>query len=184
MWAHQQGLTLSAGHLKGSLNVRADLLSRPDSILPMEWTLAQWVLQPLWQMWGKPLLDLFATRYSARLPVFVSPVPDDLVWEIDALSLDFTGMEAYAFLPFALIPQVLWKAHFEQPRLILVAPLWPWLHWDSLLQDLAHGMPLPLQVGIDGISQPRSHMLYGNPQAQPTRVATVRKALRCSGLSK
>ena len=164
-WAYSLGWILSAKHVKGSCNVMADLLSRPDSILPTEWTLSLSVLHPIWQKWGKPLLDLFATKYSARLPVYVSPVPDDHAWEVDALSFSWTGLDAYAFPPFKLIPEVLQKVITDQPRLILIAPLWPSMIWFNMLHDMAHEPPIPLIVGEAGIAQPRSGIVHGNPMA-------------------
>ena len=43
-------------------------------------------------------MDLFATRHNHKLPLFVSPVPDPLAWEVEALHLDWTGLLGYAYL--------------------------------------------------------------------------------------
>jgi hypothetical protein len=56
--------------------------------------------------WGRPQIDLFATRLT-ELPLFVSPVPDPLAVNVDALTLDWTGPDAYAFPPPALMGLVL-----------------------------------------------------------------------------
>lgn len=128
-------------------------LSCTHSVLPTDWTLAHSVLQPVWQTWKKPFLDLFSTKYSSRLPVYVSLVPDEQTWAVDALSLLWVGLEAFSFPPFALIPQVLQKARLKRPRLFLVAPLWPWMHWFTQLQDLAHASPLPLSISPAGLTQ-------------------------------
>ena len=165
LWAHSLGWILTSKHVKGSRNVMADLLSRPDSILPTEWTLSHSVLHPIWQKWGKPMLDLFATQYSTRLPVYVSPVPDDNAWEVDALSISWSGLEAYAFPPFKLIPEVLQKVLSDQPRLILIAPLWPGMIWFNMLHEMAHEPPVPLNANAHDIFQPRSGIVHGNPTA-------------------
>lgn len=165
IWAEKHGWALSAKHLKGSLNVMADLLSRPDSILPTEWTLDHSVLNFLWEKWDKPMVDLFATRCNHRLPVYVSPVPDEEAWEVDALSLSWTGLDAYAFPPFSLIPRVLQKARVEGPRLVLIAPMWPWMLWFTTAMELAHAPPLPLPVHKNSLFQPRSKVPHGNPEA-------------------
>ena len=68
LWAYNKGLTLQARHIAGSTNIMADLLSRLDNIIQTEWTLKHQALDQIWALWDKPILDLFATRFSARLP--------------------------------------------------------------------------------------------------------------------
>ena len=68
LWAHTKGWSLSASHIAGSANIMADLLSRQDKIIQTEWTLTHQALEQVWNKWGKPILDLFATKFSARLP--------------------------------------------------------------------------------------------------------------------
>ena len=51
-------------------------------------------------------IDLFATRLNHRLPLYVSPIPDQKALSIDALSMDWNRIHAYAFPPFHLIPAV------------------------------------------------------------------------------
>ena len=48
--------------------------------------------------WGQPNLDLFATRYN-KCPIFVSLTPDARALDTDALTIDWEGMFAYAFPP-------------------------------------------------------------------------------------
>ena len=102
----------------------ADLLSRPDKVIPTEWTLNQSSLFPLWKRWGKPHIDLFATKFNKRLPIYVSPVQDLEAWAVDAMETPWSGMSAYAFPPFNLIQSVLEKARKENPHLILITPMW------------------------------------------------------------
>ena len=49
-------------------------------------------------------IDLFATRFNNKLPLFVLPVPDFLVIAVDALSLPWEDLDAYAFPPAAIPP--------------------------------------------------------------------------------
>ena len=163
IWLHERNRSLEARHIKGTVNVLADLLSRPHSVVNTEWTLAHSVLEPVWRLWSRPILDLFATRFSTRLPLFVSPVPDDLAWAVDAFSLSWKGLEVYAFPPFALLPRVLRKAEEDAPRMILVAPLWPAQPWFPDLTRLARDGPLPLALGPRSLLQPRSGIPHGNP---------------------
>ena len=75
----------------------ADGFSRRHQILPAEWTLQQEVVNLIFWELGEPMVDLFATRYNHRLPLYVSPVLVPAVWAVDALSLDWGRLIAYAF---------------------------------------------------------------------------------------
>ena len=73
-----------------------------------------------------PASDLFATRFNHKLPQFVSPVPDSLAVAVDALTLTWEDLDAYAFPPTAILGKVVEKLQ-DSPcrRLILIAPGWP-----------------------------------------------------------
>ena len=157
-------MSLTASFVPGKLNVLADLLSRSHQILPTEWTIVHSVLSPVWEFWYKPQIDLFATRFSKRLPLFVSPVPDPQAWAIDALSVPWGNLIAYAFPPFPILGKVLKKAREEQATMILVAPRWESQPWFPDLLDLIHEDPLPLKVGKKSIVQPRTGVPHGNPE--------------------
>ena len=163
IWASERGFTITAVHVQGKANILADLLSRPGAVLHTEWTLAHQVLTPVWERFGKPLLDLFATIYSARLPLFVSPVPEPQAWAVDAMAISWVGLDVYAFPPFALLQRVLQKWVHDQPRMILIAPDWPAQGWyPSLLLNAQAKMPLHL--GPRSLIQPRSGIPHGNVQ--------------------
>ena len=84
----QHDISLSCRHIPGCLNVLADSLSRRHQILPTEWSLHPQIVRGLWHVWERPHLDLFATRHNAKLPMFVSPVPDGEAWAVDALTME------------------------------------------------------------------------------------------------
>ena len=86
LFCQQLKISLRARHVPGKINIIADFLSRPHCILQTEWTLARKVLSPVWEIWHKPLVDLFATKFNYRLDLYVSPVPDPDAWAVDALS--------------------------------------------------------------------------------------------------
>ena len=156
-WCHAKGILLSARHIAGKANVLADALSRSRGVVQTEWTLNRDVLQAVWDAWDlKPMVDLFATKFSKRLPVYVSPVPDPEAWGVDALSFDWSGLIAYAFPPFPILSKVVRKARIERPQLILVAPFWPAQTWFPDLQELSHVPPLALPARKDLLRQPRS----------------------------
>ena len=163
LWCQEWGIALTAKYVPGKLNILADFLSRSHMILPSEWTLAHRTLEPVWARWFKPHIDLFATRFSRRLPLFVSPVPDPQAWAVDALAIPWTNLSAYAFPPFSILRKVIRKARVEEASLILVAPMWESQPWFPDLLDLCHVDPVQLVIGPRGLIQPRSGVPHADP---------------------
>ena len=156
LWCRAHKISLSVQFVPGKLNVLADQLSRSNQILPTEWTICHSALQKVWARWSKPLVDLFATRYSSRLALYVSPVADPLAMATNAFAIPWTGLQAYAYPPTSLIPRVLAKYTSEGPTLLLVTPYWPKCAWFPELLTLACDNPLPLDLEEGQLVQPRS----------------------------
>lgn len=72
MWTFllSKGVTITAEHLPGKLNVKADWMSRNFRDFS-EWLLAPWVFQILCKRWGTPDVDLFASRLFHQVPSYV-----------------------------------------------------------------------------------------------------------------
>ncbi|KAL8584959.1 hypothetical protein ACOMHN_043595 [Nucella lapillus] len=104
--------------------------------------------------WFKPQVDLFATRFNHRLPLYVSPVLDPTAWAIDALSIPWSNLLGYAFPPFPILGKVLRKAREDLATLILVAPRWPAQAWFPELLHLSHVPPVKLSVSARSPLQP------------------------------
>ena len=96
-------VTLQVRHIPGCLNVIADRLSRKGQIQQTEWSLNPLVFKQICQARSTPNLDLFATHENAKLPVYVSPVPDPQAWAVDAMSISWKGMDAYAYPPNKIV---------------------------------------------------------------------------------
>jgi len=161
----QLGCRIRARHIPGRLNVIADQLSRQGQVLPTEWSLHPEVVKSLFDLWGTPHVDLFATRHNNKCQTFVSPVPDPLALDADALSLSWERMSAYAYPPHQIMPQVLLQ--FKRTsvcRLILVAPRWPNQSWFPELSSLSQQAPLPLPARWDLLKQPQSNLYHNAPE--------------------
>ena len=163
LWCQHQGISLSASYVPGKFNVLADALSREHMVLHSEWTLEYSVLRAVWETWHMPQIDLFATKFSKRLPLYVSPVPDPEAWAVDSLSIPWSGFLGYAFPPFAILQRVLKKAREERASLILIAPRWTSQQWFPDLLHLTHVPPLKLSLSHRSLTQPRSGVAHPNP---------------------
>ena len=162
-WCHPRGITLRARHIPGRLNVIADKLSRHNQVIQTEWSLSQQVFNQLCSKWAPPLVDLFVTRFNHKLPSFVSMVPDQAAWAVDAPSLSWEQLTAYAFPPVSLLPQVVSKLRDQGcHRMILIAPGWPNMPWFWDLVELSVQIPFSLPLVRDLVTQPFNGLLHRN----------------------
>ena len=161
--AADNSISLLAKHIKGSLNVLADFLSRPDCVVKTEWSLSQenfmWVCAQ--SPWGPPTIDLFANRFNHQLDRYFSPCPDEQAVATDALVASWPFEVTYAFPPTTLMSEVVQKLQQERPeRLVLVAPDWPNVTWNSTLRSLAwKWRPIPYV----SLLQPMSRSKHPHP---------------------
>ena len=132
--AERLGVNLQVRHVAGALNVIADRLSRKGKKLTTEWSLHPVTFQAICEALGTPQIDLFATNENNRLPIYVSPIVDDQAYAIDALSVNWTGFDAYAYPP-QLLTKILLQLQRQPCKMTLVAPLWVRSIW---LWDLIH----------------------------------------------
>jgi len=146
-------VSLSSKHIPGRLNALADGLSRKHQLLPSEWTLHQEVANQIFLTFGYPLVDLFATRDNHRLPLYVSPVYEPAAWAVDALSFGWDQLDAYAYPPPILIPQILGKISVSSCQILLIAPWWPRRSWFNDLLGLLCDFPRELPHRSDLLSQ-------------------------------
>ena len=65
-------------HIAGGLNFKADQLSQWMKVTATEWSLSPQVVEAIWAFWGRPQMDLFATRDNHKIDTYVSPFLDDL----------------------------------------------------------------------------------------------------------
>ena len=117
----------------------------------------------IFHFWEVPRIDLFATRLNNQLPTFVSLFHDPLAWAVDAMSLSWEGMLAYAFPPIPLLLKVLLKmekdllGHSETPCLES-HPCFP------VLLSLLVAPAIKLPCWRDLLIQPHSHLTHPKPE--------------------
>ena len=135
-WAQQNQCWLSITHIPGVDNVLADLRSRKFRD-HLEWELNPKLFKTMCKKWGKPEVDMFASRLNAKLAKYVSWEPEPENWRTDAFSFNWNNMFLYCFPPFSLLPRVARKIRRDGARAIVVAPHWPAQPWHPLLQGEA-----------------------------------------------
>ena len=162
-WCTRNKVTLKARHISGQLNVVADKLSRLGLTIQTEWSLLQEVFQAICSRWHWPKIDLFATRFNNKLPLFVSPVPDSLATAEDALSVPCEDLDACAFPPAAIFGKVVEKLQ-DSPckRIILIAPGWPNMPWFWDLVTMSSQIPLSLPFLPNLLTQPFNQIPHRN----------------------
>ena len=141
-WCHRYQITLKARHISGCLNVMANLMFRSNQVQSTEWSLHPQVFKHICLKWFTPHVDLFATRLNHKVPLYVSPVPDQNAWDIDALNINWTGLTAYAYPPMALLHRVIQKVRQSNCLIIVIARDWPGMPWFWDLVQLSTEVPL------------------------------------------
>ena len=161
-WCLEHDIVIRVCHIPGKFNILADRLSRFGKPIKTQWALGQTVANSVFQMLNFPNVDLFATRFNHKLPLYVSPVQDNKTLAIDALSMDWNHLHAYAFPPFILIPAVLEKIRQHQCRIVLTAPFWSQQQWFSelLLLLVSALICLPLIPGF--LTQSKGRFVHQN----------------------
>ena len=142
-WCLEHDIWLSAAHLPGVENVEADYESRHFNDR-CEWSLHEGVFQRLIEVFGKPEIDLFASRLNATCTRFVAWQRDPHAEFIDAFSRDWSYFYAYVFPPFSLIGRTLQKIRAERTRALMIVPCWPTQPWFSMFLQMLSRRPVLL----------------------------------------
>ena len=179
-WCHHYHITLKARHIPGCLNVMTDLLSRFNQVQSTEWSLHPQVFKQICHKWSTPHVDLFATHLNHKLPLYVSPIPDQKAWDIDALNINWTGLTAYAYPPTALLHRVIQKIRQCHYLIILISPGWPGMPWFWDLVQLSSEIQLQLPVST---TVPQLHIPQQSATFQPPRLVSRSRQLQEQGFS-
>ncbi|RCN30459.1 hypothetical protein ANCCAN_23766 [Ancylostoma caninum] len=132
-------------HRLGRTNQDADKESRLFVRERFEWSLVDEVATRIFDKYGKPQVDLFASRLNHKLECHFSLFADPGAMRIDGFAHNWSGIYAYAFPPFNLIARTIRKAVKDGAIIILVTPLWQSRSWFPLALEHAKEPPVVLQ---------------------------------------
>ena len=155
---------LSAVHIAGILNARADEKSREFSD-KHEWKLNDLEFEHIVSRHPDINIDMFASRLNHQLSIYYAWRADPGSCYTDAFSLDWNNHNFYAFPPFSLLPRCLQKIQQDNARGVLIAPLWPTQTWFPLLLQLLADQPWVIQLRSDLLQHPshnQPHPLHKN----------------------
>ena len=143
-WAEKKHNFLFASYIASADNVQADKMSRIKNN-DIEWQLSDQAFNDIKNTFGKPEIDLFATKYNAKCKRFFAWMPDDAAEKIDAFTVNWRELNFYAFPLFSLILRVLAKIKRDKASGILVVPDWPNQPWYPLFKEMLTSKPLILE---------------------------------------
>ena len=127
---------ISAAHIPGKHNVLADSASRKFQDAA-EWMLCPRVFTRISIIFGKPEVDMFASRLNYQLPCYASWHPDPESTYIDAMQICWAGKYIYAFPPFSMVWPLLTKIRQDRvERALVVVPRWPTQSWYPTLKKM------------------------------------------------
>ena len=95
-WLVAREILLSAAYIPSDANVVADFHSRCFHE-NKEWALKDTIFALLPPTYGSPGIDLFASSTNAKLPLYISWLPDPQAYAVDAFTVSWQDLNFYAF---------------------------------------------------------------------------------------
>lgn len=141
-WCVERNVWVTAEHIPGVDNCLADWESRFHTDYS-SWKLNKKVFHLIAERF-RPKVDLFADRNTFQLPTYWSWKPDPDAEGVDAFTVKWKNLAAYAFPPFCLIARCVQKVLQEEADLLLVAPVWTSQFWYPMLLTSLWSPPILL----------------------------------------
>ncbi|KAJ7320481.1 hypothetical protein JRQ81_019992 [Phrynocephalus forsythii] len=162
-WCCIRNITPQAIHIASTDNHMADVLSR-RTYNNHKWSLLHSIFVDLCNVWGTPSIDLFASQFNKKCPLYCSRAGQGPGSLGDAFSLKWPQNLLYAFPPIPLIQKTIIKLQESPTTLILIAPWWPRQPWFATLLSLASNYrKLPLRPHL--LSQSNGSILHPDLQS-------------------
>ena len=159
IWCIDNKVSINAVHIPGLDNQIADTMSRKFSD-NIEWSLDINIFDRLYQTFGTPQIDLFASRLNKKLSHYFSWRPDPFCCGVNAFAHTWDNIYGYAFPPFNQISKILYKlTQHLSCTIILLCPFWPSQPWFPSLPSFLVDLPLLLPSSSILLRNP------GNPEA-------------------
>lgn len=134
-WCEERNLWIFASYISSEDNTEADEESRKLQA-NTEFELKISAFNRIVKKFGKPDIDLFASRVNAKCKNYVSWKKDPQSIAVDAFTISWEGYYFYAFPPFSLIIRVLQKMQYDQSEGIVVVPYWPTQPWFPIFNSM------------------------------------------------
>ena len=136
---------ITASHVPGVKNTTADLRSHLfyDN---KEWSLNEGVAKPLFDQFGKPEIDLFASCLNFKCSKYASYKPDPDAYHVNAFSLCWLNLNAYIFPPFSIVGRVLAKLAQDRATALVIVPCWQTQPWFPQFVRLVKPGTTPLLI--------------------------------------
>ena len=100
-------------------------------------------------IFGKPDIDLFASRINHQLSNFISWRPDPLAQAVDAFFINWLPTYNYCFPPFSIILEVLQKIQEGKAQAIVVVPYWTTQNCFPVLLGILVDHPLIMTASLN-----------------------------------
>lgn len=147
-WCEARNVWIYASYIRSSENIEADEESRrlePET----EYELSGESFTRIMETFGKPEIDLFASRANAKCKQYISWFSDPESIAVDAFTVNWKTWFFYAFPPFSCILRSLRKIAREAAEGIVVIPLWETQPWFPLFLSLIDGEYIILEPDIN-----------------------------------
>ena len=155
IWCKDRFIWLSACHIAGIDNIKADTLSREINE-NIEWMLNPSIFSNICERLGTPHSDLFASRVNKQLSVYFSYHPDDKAAGINAFAHKW-NMFVYIFPPFNLITRILRKLKEDRTeKAILIVPRWTVAPWYPMIMTMLIRPPYLIPVSQNTLIMPNN----------------------------
>ncbi|KAL0867696.1 hypothetical protein ABMA27_008431 [Loxostege sticticalis] len=132
-------------HLPGRYNTEADHLSRNRA--GSEWHLLIEATEKVFNLWGTPDIDLFASSEAHVVSSYATlDLSDSNACFHDAFSKCWRFDLAWVFRPPALLPRVLHHLNSATGKYIIVAPKWTKPFWDQVPDLKSRALARPVKM--------------------------------------